>query len=90
MSLPGHGSEDAVRRRVKDTPADALLAVNDQDYAVRVVLSRAKPIVRGRVATIDFDQCGSPATPSDFACVVEGCATLFGRVDDCSCAVLLP
>lgn len=92
VSLPGSGSDRSVRSRVKDTPANAIVAVNDRDYALRIVLARAAGIPAETIATVDFDGCQGASAPTvaDFACVVEGCASAFGNVDDCACSVSLP
>ncbi|MBI3386733.1 MAG: hypothetical protein HY027_03225 [Deltaproteobacteria bacterium] len=88
-NLPGSGSMASVAARVKNKPSNAITAVNDLDYALRVVLSRANPIPLGRIFTIDFDACDTAPPPAavDFGCTVEGCANRFGRVDGCTCVV---
>jgi len=90
-NLPGSGADASVRGRVKDTPAGSIVAANDRDYAVRIVVARGKGIPMGKIATVDFDGCkGAPApTAADFSCVIEGCANAFGNLDDCGCTVAM-
>jgi hypothetical protein len=78
-----------VRDRVKDTPANAILAANDRDYVLRVVVTRGDGLSPGHLFTVDFDPCdgAAPVTAADFSCFVEGCASVFGRVDGCTCTV---
>ena len=92
LSLPGSGSVSSVSGRVTNRPAAAFVAVNDLDYALRVVITRSSQIPAGRLVTLDFDTCsGAPApTLADVACTVDGCATSFGDVEGCSCAVTEP
>lgn len=87
LSLPGHGAEQSVRDRLSDTLDQAIVAVNDLDYGMRVVLSRSRPIASGKLFAVRFDACGSAAAPSgaDVACMVEACATVFGPAPGCSC-----
>lgn len=92
VSLPGSGSASTVRGRVKNTPGNTLVQVNDFDYALRVVLSRAGGLPQGRIFTVDFDSCQGATAPaaSDFACAVEGCAGQFGPLAGCACSVVIP
>jgi len=92
VSLPGKGSDSTVRSRVTDTPADAVVAVNDLDYALRVVLARGTPMPAGRLLNVAFDQCDGapPVTASDFACSIEGCASVYGPAASCGCRAILP
>ena len=87
LSLPGHGADTAVRDRLTETPEQAIVAVNDLDYGMRVVLGRSQPIASGKLFTVHFDGCGSAAVPTatDVACTVEACATVFGPAQECSC-----
>ncbi|HVM97976.1 MAG TPA: DUF4215 domain-containing protein [Candidatus Acidoferrales bacterium] len=89
ISLPGSGSASSVGARVKNKPSNVIAAVNDLDYALRVVLSRSTEIPQGRLFTVDFDSCQGATTPtaSSFGCHVEGCANTFGNVSGCSCSV---
>ncbi|HVM97975.1 MAG TPA: hypothetical protein VMT89_16390, partial [Candidatus Acidoferrales bacterium] len=89
VALPGKGSADSVRKRITDTPKGAVVAVNDLDYAVRLVIARGEEIPAGRLALVSFDSCQNTAVPSaaDFSCVVEGCATIYGNIATCSCSV---
>jgi cysteine-rich repeat protein len=91
VNLPGSGSTASVAARVRNKPSNSITAVNDLDYALRVVLSRANPIPLGRIFTVDFDACDAAPSPcaADFGCMVEGCANRFGRVDGCTCVVTL-
>ncbi|MBI1815670.1 MAG: hypothetical protein HYR72_11870 [Deltaproteobacteria bacterium] len=92
VSLPGSGSASSVGSRVKNKPSNAISAVNDSDYALRVVLSRSAAIPPGRLFTIDFDSCQGAAAlaVTDFGCTVEGCANVFGAVQGCTCTVGTP
>ena len=91
VSLPGSGADSSVRSRVTDTPANAIVAVNDRDYALRIVLARSTGIPAEKIAVVEFDSCQGAAIPTaaDFACVVEGCAGTFGNVEDCGCTVTM-
>lgn len=88
LSLPGHGADQSVRERLTETPEQAIVAVNDLDYGMRVVLGRSQPIVSGKLFTVHFDGCGPTAAPTaaDVACTVEACATVFGPAQECSCS----
>jgi hypothetical protein len=92
LSIPGSGTASTVGSRVKNKPSNAIVGINDLDYALRVVVTRSNPIPVGRLFTVDFDSCAGAAVPTvvDVACTVEGCATSFGAVEGCSCAVTLP
>ncbi len=90
VGLPGTGS--SASSRVKNRPANSIFAVNDLDYGLRVVITRSSRITPGRVFTVDFDSCPGAAAPTaaDFRCTVQGCASSFGTVDGCTCAVGIP
>jgi hypothetical protein len=90
VSLPGSGSAPASRVTLR--PPNSIVAVNDLDYALRVVITRSGAITPGRLFNVNFDRCGGAAapTPSDFACTVEGCASSFGDVAGCTCQVVTP
>jgi hypothetical protein len=92
VSLPGSGNATTVRQRVKNTPSNAIVQVNDLDYALRVVLSRGSGIAVGRLFTVDFDSCTSAAAAriGDFGCTIEGCGGGSGPIEGCSCAVTTP
>lgn len=91
-SLPGSGLVGSVAGRVKNKPANTIVASNDLDYALRVVLSRSNPIPAGQIFTVDFDDCDGtpPPAAADFGCSVEGCANTNGPVHDCACEVSVP
>jgi hypothetical protein len=90
ISLPGSGSAASVKERLKDLPAKAIVAVNDLDYGIRVVLSRSDGFAAGKVFTIEFDRCAGAAEPTaaDVSCIVEGCATVFGPASGCACTAV--
>jgi hypothetical protein len=92
VSLPGSGNAMTVRQRVRNTPSNAIVQVNDLDYALRVVLSRGSGIAVGRLFTVDFDSCqnAAAATIADFGCAIEGCGGGSGPIDGCSCSVTTP
>lgn len=77
--------------RVKNTPRNAIVAVNNLGYAARVVISRS-PLPTGELFTVEFDTClGAPApTTADVSCSVEGCSSSFGPIDGCTCTVTGP
>ncbi len=90
LSLPGHGGDKSVRERLTETPDQAIVAVNDLHYGLRVVLARSSPIALGKLFTVHFDSCDSAAPgTADVACTVEACATVFGPADGCTCTVTL-
>lgn len=76
---------------VKNTPPGSIVAVNDLDYAARVVVTHS-PLPTGRLFTIDFDICAGAAAPttSDVSCIVDGCSSSFGPLDGCTCTVSGP
>lgn len=90
VSLPGTGTTPGAR--IRQRPSGATVTVNDLDYAVRVVVSRAGGLSEGRLFLADFDSCSGAAVPTvaDFACTIEGCASSFGPIDGCRCAVVTP
>lgn len=90
VSLPGSGS--APGSRVTNRPPNSIVSINDLDYALRVVITRAGAITPGRIFNVNFDRCASAATPSlaNFKCTVLGCASAFGDVDGCACEVVSP
>ncbi|HVM96124.1 MAG TPA: hypothetical protein VMT89_07030 [Candidatus Acidoferrales bacterium] len=92
ISLPGTGAASTVGARVKNKPSNVIAAVNDLDYALRVVLSRSTTIPAGRLFTVDFDGCQGAVAPTaaSFGCHVEQCANTFGNVQGCTCSVAFP
>ncbi|HVM96125.1 MAG TPA: hypothetical protein VMT89_07035, partial [Candidatus Acidoferrales bacterium] len=70
VSLPGTGAASSVSSRVKNRPQNSIFAVNDLDYALRVVASRAGSFADGRLFTVAFDDCFGGAAPQldDFSC----------------------
>jgi hypothetical protein len=92
VSLPGSGAVSSVRTRVKNLPSNSFPAVNDLDYALRVVVSRGAGVSPGRLFTVDFDSCQSAVVPTeaDFGCAIEGCGSSSGPVDGCSCSTSAP
>ena len=87
LSLPGSGA--APKIRLDGAPANALVVVNDMDYAVKVVLAKSGGLEAGQLFTLEFDRCDGAAIaePSDFSCRVTGCASAAGDVEGCTCAV---
>lgn len=87
VGLPGTGATPQVR--LEKAPANAIVLLNDLDYAVRVVLTKSGTIEPGQVFTLAFDRCESAPAPtaSDFSCRVAGCATAAGDLQGCSCRV---
>jgi hypothetical protein len=91
LSIPGTGSALSVRQRVlPPAPLPQAFAVNDLDYAVRVVISRN--VALGHLFTATFDRCnGQPApTLANLACTVEGCASGGTPLEGCACSVRVP
>jgi len=90
VSLPGSGTGPAAR--VKNKPANAIAAINDLNYAIRVVLSRSVAFPPGRLFTVDFDSCQGATAPTaaDFGCTVEGCSNSNGNIQGCTCTVTTP
>ena len=89
LSIPGSAGASSVTARVKNKPAGAIVAVNDLDYALRVVLASSTDFPSGRLFTIDFDSCQGSAAPTaaNVACTVEDCSSTFGKVSGCTCSV---
>ena len=93
ISIPGSGNVLSVRQRVVfPAPLPNTIAINDLDYAVRVVLGRTAGIAAGLLYTATFDTCqGAPAVHAeDFACTMEACAGAGGAITGCTCTVVEP
>ncbi len=92
VSIPGSGLASSVSQRVQMRPSGASFNVNDLDYALRAVVNRNAGLSAGRLFTILFDNCQGvpPPNPADFGCTVEGCAGMFGTIQNCGCAVAAP
>jgi hypothetical protein len=92
LSLPGKGADTSVRDRITDLPSNALSAVNDLGYALRVVESGATDMTSGPLFKVAFDRCQDAAavTLADVACVVEACGSQSGLVPGCRCTVTTP
>ena len=92
ISLPGSGNDSSVTSRITDRPSNAIISINDLDYALRILVSRAQTIPSGRLFTAAFDSCEGAGAPTgaDFACTVLECLNGFGAVDGCQCAVSIP
>jgi len=91
LSVPGSGNELSVRQRlVPPPPLPQAFAVNDLNYAARVVITRNTTL--GHLFTATFDRCaGQPApTLADLACTVEGCSAGAGPIEGCTCSVRVP
>ncbi len=70
--IPGRANEDTVQARVTDLPANGFSAVNDLDYALRVVSVADGTLSAGNLFTVEFDTCKKPKfSASDLECVVE-------------------
>ncbi|MGH3637473.1 MAG: hypothetical protein ACRDUX_00445 [Mycobacterium sp.] len=89
LSLPGTGSDPAVRARVRATGPDATVAVNGLGAAVRVLLSRKAGLPPGRVIELELDRCAGAKAPEagDLSCVVETCAFGGSPLEGCKCTV---
>lgn len=92
LSIPGSGSDQAVRERVDFGASDSgITAFNDLDHTIRIVRAEGKPLPHP-LATIELDGCAgaAPPTEDDLVCVVEGCAGVGGVIEDgCRCTVTL-
>lgn len=90
LSIPGSGSDASVRQRVRPpAPLPQSFAVNDLNYAVRVVITRSTPLAV--LFSASFDVCeGATGSLAYVACIVEGCAAGAGPVRGCSCSVRSP
>jgi hypothetical protein len=89
-SLPGKANDESVRNRVRVTPANVTMTVNDLDYALRAVFARAQGLAEGSLFSVRFDGCAGAKAPqlSDLACTVDGCAGENGPVAGCRCSVV--
>jgi hypothetical protein len=87
LSLPGTGSDPAMRTRVSATPQGSFVAANDLGYAARIVVAKSGGFAPGRLFRIEFDLCAGAkaATSADLACLVEGCGSGAGQIKDCTC-----
>lgn len=73
--IPGRANEQTVLDRVTNLPGSAFTAVNDLDYALRVVALSDAALPAGTLFTAEFDTCKKPAFKvSDLECVVEDAA----------------
>ena len=90
IGLPGSGR---VNERVRNTPRGALVATNDRDYGIRVVVAATSDLPTERVMTLDFERCegASPPTAADFGCTVIEAADRFGtELEGVTCGVIVP
>jgi hypothetical protein len=95
VSLPGSGAasgQTPPANRIVNRPSNAIVSVNDFDYAIRVVVTRSGSITPGRLFNVNYDRCTGAAAPavSDFACTVQGCASSSGDIAGCTCVVVTP
>jgi hypothetical protein len=89
LSLPGRGSDTAVRKRVTSSLSGAVVSPNDLGYAAVVVVSSGEDLAASPLLRIEFDGCeGSPPpTAADLSCAVLACAGSGGPIDGCGCNV---
>ncbi len=92
VSIPGSGLASSVSQRVQMRPSGASFNVNDLDYALRAVVNRNAGLSAGRLFIILFDNCQGVPPPNlaDFGCTLEGCAGMFGTIQNCGCEVTAP
>jgi hypothetical protein len=93
VSVPGSGNVLSVRQRVVvPPPLPNTIAINDLDYAVRVVIGRTAGLTAGLLYTVNFDTCQGAAAVAaqDFACTMEACAGAGGAITGCTCTVVAP
>lgn len=91
VGIPGVRNEPSVNQRVAGTPAGAFVARNDLEHGLRVVLSRAPEIPRGKLFTVSFDVCEGVRDLSerDFACIVIDAVDPFSLPTEAACAASL-
>jgi len=92
ISIPGSGSDVAVRQRVRFAPPPpTTFIVNDLDYAVDIASLRAAglPTAPNAFATARFDECSGAASPTvdDLSCIIVRCADTAGAIPGCTCVV---
>jgi len=89
MGLPGSGTDQAVRARVKPMAHTPMLVPNNAQYALRVVVGGPPAVQSGQLVTVEFDRCqgAPPPTVADLSCQVEACANSAGPVDGCQCKI---
>jgi cysteine-rich repeat protein len=90
VSLPGTGTEPAVRRNLRiPMPLPSALGANDFEIAVRIVLGRNDPLP-ATLFSVVFEVCdGAPAPlAADLLCIVEGCAAGGTPVTGCGCSIV--
>jgi len=93
VSLPGTSNALTVRQRVTfPAPIPNSIAINDLDYALRVVIGRTAGLGNGLLYSVAVDVCdGAPAaSAADFACSMEACAGAGGPIAGCTCTVSEP
>ena len=93
VSIPGTGNALTVRQRVTfPAPIPNSIAINDLDYALRVVIGRTAGLGNGLLYSVAVDVCdGAPAaSAADFACSMEACAGAGGPIAGCTCTVSEP
>jgi hypothetical protein len=74
------------------SPLPNSIAINDLDYAVRVVIGRTAGLTNALLYSVKLDTCqGAPAvTAADFGCIMEACAGAGGPIAGCTCTVTGP
>lgn len=90
VAVAGTGREQAVAQSFKPIADVQTSSANDLGYALRLVLVRGQGFRDGPLAEVSVHRCSQPPlAPTDFSCVVEGCAGGAGPVRRCTCSVRL-
>lgn len=88
LTLPGSGSDTAVRGRVRATQKDSTVAVNDLGGRLRVLVARPAGLTAETILEVEFDQCeGAPGATADMTCSVETCAWGGSPLSGCTCSI---
>lgn len=91
LRLPAARGASTIARVTWPNPQPFVRGATDYDYATRVVTVRTGPIdLDVPIFSIQFDTClGQPAPNASetLGCIVEGCASVGGPVDGCTCTI---
>ena len=91
--IPGGYGDDRVKASILNPPPGALIAPNDLDYALRMVIVSPSPLTPGALVAVRFQDCqgANVPTPADFTCTVEDASDPNGStVPGVTCAVSAP
>jgi len=91
--IPGGYGDDRVKASILNPQPGALIAPNDLDYALRMVIVSPSPLTPGALFAVRFQDCqgANVPTPAEFTCTVEDASDPNGStVPGVTCAVSAP